>query len=179
MPESFFSKVCNFIKKETLAKVFSCEFCKISKNTLFTEHLRAATFVSHLEGFPFYLNNLFCWKLRQGCTGLSLSDFCIEIFLFLCTEAATRGILCKKMFLEFSQNSQENTCIRVSFLVKFATLLKKRLWHRFPCESCEIYKNIFLTEHLSMAASVKAGLYDEIFLSQVVKFFFQQFPFNI
>ena len=24
---------CNFIKKETLAKVFSCEFCEISKNT--------------------------------------------------------------------------------------------------------------------------------------------------
>ena len=26
-------KVCNFIKKETLAQVFSCEFCKISNNT--------------------------------------------------------------------------------------------------------------------------------------------------
>ena len=25
---------CNFTKKETLAQVFSCEFCKISKNTL-------------------------------------------------------------------------------------------------------------------------------------------------
>ena len=32
--------VCNFIKKETLAQVLSCEFCKISKNTLFTEHLQ-------------------------------------------------------------------------------------------------------------------------------------------
>ena len=28
-----------FVKKETLAQVFSCEFCKISKNTIFTEHL--------------------------------------------------------------------------------------------------------------------------------------------
>ena len=27
------SRACNFIKKETLAQVFSCEFCKISKNT--------------------------------------------------------------------------------------------------------------------------------------------------
>ena len=25
----------NFIKKETLAQVFSCEFCEISKNTFF------------------------------------------------------------------------------------------------------------------------------------------------
>ena len=32
---------CNFIKKETLALVFSCKFCEISKNTFFTEHLRA------------------------------------------------------------------------------------------------------------------------------------------
>ena len=35
--------MCNFIKKETLAQVFSFEFCKISKNTFFTEHLRATT----------------------------------------------------------------------------------------------------------------------------------------
>ena len=35
MPET-----CNFIKKETLAQVFSCEFCEISKNTFFTEQFR-------------------------------------------------------------------------------------------------------------------------------------------
>ena len=38
------------IKKETMAEVFSCEFCKISKNTFFTEHLRVAASVS----FTFY-----------------------------------------------------------------------------------------------------------------------------
>ena len=27
------------LKKETLAQMFSCEFCEISKNTFFTEHL--------------------------------------------------------------------------------------------------------------------------------------------
>ena len=30
----------NFIKKETLAQVFSCEFCKISKSNFSTEHLQ-------------------------------------------------------------------------------------------------------------------------------------------
>ena len=30
---------CNFIKKETLAQVFSCEFFEISKNAFFTEHI--------------------------------------------------------------------------------------------------------------------------------------------
>ena len=38
MPESLF---CNFIKKETLAQVFPCEFCEISINTFFTEHFWA------------------------------------------------------------------------------------------------------------------------------------------
>ena len=45
MPESFFNKVeglkaSNLIKKETLAQVFSCEFCEISKATFSTEYLR-------------------------------------------------------------------------------------------------------------------------------------------
>ena len=34
------------------------------------------------------------------------------------TEAATRGVLLKKVFLEISRNSQENTCARVSFFNK-------------------------------------------------------------
>ena len=41
MCKSFFFRhgICNFIKKETLAQVLSCEFCEISKNTFYTEHL--------------------------------------------------------------------------------------------------------------------------------------------
>ena len=30
----------NFVQKETLAQVFSCQFCKTFKNTFFAEHLR-------------------------------------------------------------------------------------------------------------------------------------------
>ena len=29
----FFKKACNFVKNETLAQVFSCEFCEIFKKT--------------------------------------------------------------------------------------------------------------------------------------------------
>ena len=29
----FFSRACNFLKKENLAQVFSCEYFKVSKNT--------------------------------------------------------------------------------------------------------------------------------------------------
>ena len=49
-----------------------------------------------------------------------------------------------------SQNSQENTCARVSFLIKLqvstCNLIKKETLARlFSCESCEISKNIFFT----------------------------------
>ena len=58
------------------------------------------------------------------------------------TEAATRGVLCKKVFLEFSQNSQENTYAIVFFKNKVAglrpaTLLKKEtLAQVFSCKFC-------------------------------------------
>ena len=36
---SFQPQACNFVKKETLAQVFSCEFCEICKNLFFIEQL--------------------------------------------------------------------------------------------------------------------------------------------
>ena len=36
---NYSASACNFIKKETLAQVFSCDFCEISTSTFFTEHL--------------------------------------------------------------------------------------------------------------------------------------------
>ena len=38
--------------------------------------------------------------------------------IYVTSEAATNGVLYKKVFLEISENSQENTCVRVSFLIK-------------------------------------------------------------
>ena len=63
-----------------------------------------------------------------------------------CTEAATRGVPLKKLFLEIPQNSQENTRARVSFLIKLqSTLLKKRLWHRwFPVNFVKFRRTPFL-----------------------------------
>ena len=55
------------------------------------------------------------------------------------------------MFLKISQNSQENTCARDSFLNKVAglawpaALLKKRLWHRcFPVNVAKFLRTSFL-----------------------------------
>ena len=53
----------------------------------------------------------------------------------------------KKVFLEISQNSQENTCARVSFLINLrpVTLFKKLLWHRcFPVKFAEFLRTPFL-----------------------------------
>ena len=49
-PSLFFNivaaRACNFIKKETLAQVFFCEFCEFSKN-FFTKHLWATLLKLH------------------------------------------------------------------------------------------------------------------------------------
>ena len=54
----------------------------------------------------------------------------------------------KKVFLEISQNSQENTCAKVCRL-RPATLLKTRLWHRcFPVNFTKFLRTFLSTEHL-------------------------------
>ena len=58
----------------------------------------------------------------------------------------------KKVFLEISQNSHENTCARVSLLNELqaqgprpATLVKKRTWHRcFSVNFAKFLKTPFL-----------------------------------
>ena len=58
-----------------------------------------------------------------------------------------------RLFLEISQNSQENTFVRVSFLIKLQATVynftkNKTLAQVFFCEFCEISNNTFFTEHL-------------------------------
>ena len=51
MPE-----VCDFIKKEALVQVSSCEFCEIVNNTYFEKHLRTAASV---QTFPWEFSKTF------------------------------------------------------------------------------------------------------------------------
>ena len=53
----------------------------------------------------------------------------------------------KKVF-KFSQNSQENTYARVSFLIKLQALGKDTLAQAFSCNFCEIFKNTSCYSHL-------------------------------
>ena len=77
---------------------------------------------------------------------------------FLCSEAATRGVLWKKTFLE---NSQENTCASDSFLIKLQALdlaynfiKKESLAQVFSYKLREISKNTFFIEHFWTTASI-------------------------
>ena len=69
-------------------------------------------------------------------------------------EAVAQRCSVKKVFLEISQNSQENTFARVSFLIKLHVwdlqlYSKKRLWHRwFPVNFKNFSRAPFLIEHL-------------------------------
>ena len=56
--------------------------------------------------------------------------FSFKIGLTEQSETATGGVLYEKVFIEISQNSQENTCTRVSFIIKLqasaCNFIKKR-----------------------------------------------------
>ena len=64
-------------------------------------------------------------------------------------------VFCKKMFLEISQNSLENTCTRASFLIKLQAeacnfTKKETLAQVFSCEFYKISRNTFFTEHFGL-----------------------------
>ena len=69
----FFNKVagwaaCNFIKKETLVQVFSCEFWEIFKNTFFTEHLEATASRRNIHKMTSKEQVLLCRSSHWRCS---------------------------------------------------------------------------------------------------------------
>ena len=66
----------------------------------------------------------------------------VENFVKLSSEAAAGGVIKKKVFSEISQNSQENSCARVSSLMKLF-LLKIRL-RCFPVNLAKFLRTTFL-----------------------------------
>ena len=89
----------------------------ILRKSRFQMFLDLSTFVS----FGYFFPNI-------------LSKIAVK-WCFKFSEAATRGVLCQKVFLEISQNSQENTCARVTF---------ERLAQVFPVNFVEFVRTPFL-----------------------------------
>ena len=62
------------------------------------------------------------------------------------------------MFLKISQNSQENNCAKVSFLIKLQAsacnfIKKETVTQVFSCEFCENFKNKLFFRTILVAAS--------------------------
>ena len=69
------AQASNFNKKDTLAQVFSCKFCEISKNTYFTKHLRTTASIRKLvDGF--YCVEFSIWYLRRHIN-FKFSNYCL------------------------------------------------------------------------------------------------------
>ena len=81
------------------------------------------------------------------------------------TEAATRGVLCKKGVLRnFTKFTGKHLCQSLFFnKVRPATLLKKEtLAQVLSCQSCKISKSTFLTEHVWTTASIRTRICCEL-----------------
>ena len=75
------------------------------------------------------------------------------------SEAVVQRCSLKNVFLEISQKSQENTSVRVSFLIKLKALgVEETLAQVFSCEFCKISNNTFFTEHLRATTSERKEL---------------------
>ena len=88
-----------------------------------------------------------------------------EFNTLLQTEAVVQRCSVEKVFLEISQNPQENTCAKVSFLIKLQSLGQVLSY-----EFCEISKNTFFYRTPLVATST------QMTLELVVILMFKQSP---
>ena len=65
----------------------------------------------------------------------------------------------KKVFLQISQNSLQKICARMTQDSVWNFVKKEILTEEFSCEFCEIFQNIFFTEHLWTNASRYSSKY--------------------
>ena len=94
-----------------------------------------------------------CFTNQLYISAIKLDTMCVH------AEAVTRRCSVKKVFLEISQNSQKNACVRVSFLIKLQAsacnfIKKEALAQVFPREFCQISKNTFSYRAHPVTASV-------------------------
>ena len=126
------SQACNLIKKETLAQVFSCEFCEISKNTFsYRISLVAASGVKYEKhfihvisqlGWPCNINpEIFSSELKSQC----VSWLCLMNYVYwLCVVFVDCSSYLKKRSERISKFTEED--LRWSlFSVKLLVTLKK------------------------------------------------------
>ena len=70
--------------------------------------------ILNLNRYPFFRSYKYYWFSGTGLRFLKSSFF----FLYLSMPIVAQRCSSKKVFLEISQNAQENTCAGISFLIK-------------------------------------------------------------
>ena len=180
--QSLFFKACNFIKKETLTQVFSCEFWEISKNTFLhrtvtfgdcfwntfsIEHLRVTVFMLQLNHHQSYHFRVF--PINADCLYLLHSPFMAYFFEDILKLKKSYLIL-KTRWIHFwsARSSRPEVFRKKGVLKNFAKFTGKHLYHSFffnnvagtapaatlfSCEFCEIFNNTYLYRTPLMVAS--------------------------
>ena len=123
---------------------------------------------------------LFLIGTRMSCMyPLPGVTFRFSYYPLLSTEAVVQKCSVKKEFLEISQNSQENTCARISFLIRPEDFIKKEtLAQVFSCGFCEVSENTSggcfcihsLNKNINFNCSIKSDPYP-ILLFPILTFF--------
>ena len=87
--------------------------------------------------------------------------------VFLCTEAVTWRCSVENLSLKILQNSQENTCARISFLISWwpeagSFIKKESLAQVFSYEFCEMFKKTFFYRIPTVTVLFLAGLLQRV-----------------
>ena len=172
VPEYQRTKVCNFIIKETLAQKFSCEFCKISKNTFLhrptpvvasiTNYLIIVLIKMRLLLFLVFSQYELACKhgiiFHISITNWSNFVFWIAFSNTWCNRSSRPEVFSKKGVLRnFAKFTWKLLCQSL-FFNKVAGpacnfIKKETLAQVFSCEFYEISKNTFFHRTPLMAAS--------------------------
>ena len=132
-------QACNFIKKEALAQVLSCEFCKIFKSTFFTEHLWTTDTYSdtfRLE-FKSFLYFDFLFHLCFNIANLHMHQFFVSV---------DYQMVSRWGYLNISQTSLKEFFCENSLWLLAVNYILKKIHHiyltgfqiNFWCCSCTI-----------------------------------------
>ena len=114
--------------------LFWCFYCRFWTNKCWLDHTLELVIV----------NLMYC-IYHYKPTFIKITQVIVLWIWFTLFEAVVQICSVKKMFLEISQNSQENTCARVSFLIKlqaWTPFFIEHLWWLFLL----IAKNQILTD---------------------------------
>ena len=114
-----FWMVRNFVKKETLAWVFSCEFCEIIKSIFLQSTSGRLLLIAIITQRSQKRYVIWDKVFENGPSQIFGGQFLWFILVLSQNQKQPPEVFCKKVFLEISQNSQEITCARVSFLIPY------------------------------------------------------------